>query len=96
MKAFRASLLATACTLALLPAPQARAQENAFAVLLDQAGYWRAQGRPDRAAQTLDRLLAADPDNLDALAAAAAARAELGDAASAARHLERLRRLAPA
>ncbi|WBV42583.1 cellulose biosynthesis protein BcsC [Pseudoroseomonas cervicalis] len=95
----RAALLATACSLALLPAlgaAPARAQDAAYAVLLEQAEYWRAQGRPDRAALTLDRLLAAEPDHLGALAAAIAARAELGEVAAATRHLERLRLLAPA
>ncbi|MDQ1081654.1 cellulose biosynthesis protein BcsC [Pseudoroseomonas cervicalis] len=95
----RAALLATACSLALLPAlgaAPARAQDAAYAVLLEQAEYWRLQGRPDRAALTLDRLLAAEPDHPGALAAAVAARAELGEVEAATRHLERLRLLAPA
>ncbi|WP_419899647.1 cellulose biosynthesis protein BcsC [Roseomonas sp. USHLN139] len=96
--AFRAHLLATVCSLALLPslASPVAAQEGAIAVLLDQAGYWRGQNRPDRAAVTLDRLLAAEPNHLDGLAAAAATQAELGNPAGAERHLARLRELAPA
>lgn len=47
------------------PADPAQPQ-NAARVLLDQAKYWRDQN-PGLAAESIDRLLAADPDNAEAL-----------------------------
>ena len=100
MTTLRTRLLASAFSLAaalplLGPAP-ARAQEGAIAVLLEQANYWRAQNRPDRALQTLERVLAVEPDNAAALAAAAAAAAEAGNRGGADAYLARLRKAAPA
>ncbi|MFC4167392.1 cellulose biosynthesis protein BcsC [Teichococcus aestuarii] len=99
MTGFRSRLLATVVTAAflpLLPAAPARAQDNAIGVLLEQANFWRAQNRPDRALQTLERVLAVEPNNVDALSAAAAAQAENGNRAEADRLLARIRQLAPA
>lgn len=99
MTGFRSRLLATvvsAAFLPLLPAAPARAQDNAISVLLEQANFWRAQNRPDRALQTLERVFAVEPNNVDALSAAAAAQAENGNRAEADRLLARIRQLAPA
>ncbi|MFZ6763177.1 cellulose biosynthesis protein BcsC [Pseudoroseomonas sp. WGS1072] len=100
MSRLRARLLATALSatlLPLLPPGPAAAQEggNALAVLLEQARYWRSQNQSDRALQALERLLQADPDNIDALTLAAEAAAGAGDSAGANRYLARLRQLAP-
>jgi Tfp pilus assembly protein PilF len=95
----RTRLLASAFSAALLPllspAP-AVAQGSAVSVLMEQAGYWRAQNRPDRALQTLERVLAVEPNNVDALAAAAQAQAEAGNRTAADGYLARLRQVAPA
>lgn len=99
MTGFRSRLLATvvsAALLPLLPAAPARAQDSAIGVLLEQANFWRSQNRPDRALQTLERVLAVEPNNVDALSAAAAAQAENGNRAEADRLLARIRQLAPA
>jgi Tfp pilus assembly protein PilF len=98
MTAFRTHLLAAALSAAVVPAlpGAAMAQDAAVAALLQQANYWRQQSRPDRALQTLERVLAVDPNNLDALSAAAGAQAEAGNREAADRYLARLRQLAPA
>lgn len=82
--------------LAVLPGGTALAQDGAIQALLEQANYWRQQNRPDRALQTLERVLTVEPNNLDALAAAAGAHAEAGNRELADRYLARLRQLAPA
>ncbi|MDJ0388681.1 cellulose synthase subunit BcsC-related outer membrane protein [Roseomonas sp. E05] len=100
MTALRARLLAgvfsVAAALPLLGPASASAQENAISVLLEQANYWRNQNRPDRALQTLERVLTVEPNNVDALAAAAAAAAEAGNPSEANGYLARLRKAAPA
>jgi len=100
MTALRTRLLASVVSLAATfplagPAP-AQAQEGAIGVLLEQANYWRGQNRPDRALQTLERVLAAEPNNVTALAAAAAAAAEAGNRSAAEAYLARMRQVAPA
>lgn len=77
-----------------LPAT-AWAEDRAIQVLLDQANYWRGQGRPDQVVRTLERVLAADPDNVAALSGLAQAQAQQGDRAAADRTLARLRQVAP-
>ena len=52
------------------PPPPASGQEAAVATLIDQANYWRLQNRPELALRTLERVLAVDPRNVDALAGA--------------------------
>ncbi|MFC3126706.1 cellulose synthase subunit BcsC-related outer membrane protein [Pseudoroseomonas globiformis] len=101
MTSIRNRLLAGAVPAALLLAGPALAQGSgqsggAVAVLLQQAEYWRGQNRPDRALQTLERVLAVDPNNVDALAAAAAAEAEAGNRSAADGYLSRMRQVAPA
>ncbi|KAA2214449.1 cellulose biosynthesis protein BcsC [Teichococcus oryzae] len=95
----RTRLLASALSVALAPmlaSGPAAAQSNAVSVLMEQAEYWRAQNRPERALQTLERVLAVDPNNIGALSAAAQAHAEAGNRTAAESYLARLRQLAPA
>ena len=103
MSPLRSRLLASVFSAAILPwlaaslpAAAQGAGEGAIATLLEQANYWRGQNRPDRALQTLERVLAVEPNNVDALSAAAAAQAEAGNKAAADAYLARLRQLAPA
>ncbi len=63
--------------------------------LLDQANYWRLQNRPELVVRTLERVLAVDPRNADALAGAAMAQAQSGNRAAAEAYLARLRQVAP-
>ncbi|MBP0444030.1 tetratricopeptide repeat protein [Roseomonas sp. SSH11] len=76
---------------AAAPAPPPRA----FLILLDQANYWTAQGRPELAQQALDRLLQLDPNNPDVLAASAEVAAQNGDRPTAETYLARLNQIAP-
>ncbi|MEO1903454.1 MAG: cellulose synthase subunit BcsC-related outer membrane protein [Alcanivorax sp.] len=62
--------------------------------LLDQAEFWRGNNRPDLAADTLQRVLAADPDNPAALYQMAVLEQER-DPAAAQRYADRLRQAAP-
>ena len=64
-------------------------------ILLDQANYWSAQGRPDLAQQALDRLLQIDGGNPDVLAAAAETAAQNGDRSLAETYAARLKQIAP-
>ncbi|USQ71342.1 tetratricopeptide repeat protein [Roseomonas mucosa] len=89
-----AALLLASTALPVLPAA-ARAEDRAIQVLLDQANYWRGQGRTDQVIRALERVLAADPDNVAALSGLAQAQAQQGDRAAADRTLARLRQVAP-
>ena len=96
----RTRLLASVFAAALLPflpasAPAQPQTDPAIAALLDQANYWRLQNKPDQAIRALERVLAADPRNVDGLASAAAASAEAGNRAAADQYLRRLRQIAP-
>ena len=77
------------------PPPPASGQEAAVATLIDQANYWRLQNRPELALRTLERVLAVDPRNVDALAGAAQSQAQLGNRPAAEGYLARLRQVAP-
>lgn len=90
-----ATALAAAPALTLPGAVPAMAQDRGVIALLDQANYWRLQGRQDQVVRTLGRLLAADPNNVEALAGLAEAHAQLGNRAEAEAMLARLRQLAP-
>ncbi|WP_431271076.1 tetratricopeptide repeat protein [Dankookia sp. P2] len=70
--------------------------EKAIAVLLEQANYWRLQNRPDQVVRALERVLAVDPRNPEALASAAQAQAQLGNRAAADALIARLRAASPA
>ena len=83
-----AALLLASTALPALPAA-ARAEDRAIQVLLDQANYWRGQGRTDQVIRALERVLAADPDNVAALSGLAQAQAQQGDRAAADRSTEK-------
>ncbi|PZW44934.1 Tfp pilus assembly protein PilF [Humitalea rosea] len=96
----RTRLLASVFAAALLPflpgsAPAQQQTDPAIAALLDQANYWRLQNKPEQAIRALERVLAADPRNVEGLAAAAASSAEAGNRAAADQYLRRLRQIAP-
>ncbi|WP_338662794.1 cellulose synthase subunit BcsC-related outer membrane protein [Pararoseomonas sp. SCSIO 73927] len=99
MTSLRHRLLAAAATAAVTAAPLAAvpalAQATGVQALMEQAGYWRAQGQPSRAVAALDRALASQPSNPDVLAAAALLQVELGQPATAQDLLGRLRGAAP-
>jgi Tfp pilus assembly protein PilF len=80
---------------AALSVPAAAQDMRGIQALLDQANYWRLQNRPELVIRTLERVLAADPRNLDALAQSAQAQAQLGNRAAAEALLSRLRQIAP-
>lgn len=63
--------------------------------LLEQAAFWQQQGQTERALQTLDRLLAVEPNNIEALASAMELASLSSQPETARRYLTRLRRLAP-
>ncbi len=65
------------------------------AILLDQANYWSAQGRPQLAQQALDRLLTLEPNNPGVLAAATEVAALNGDRTNAELYTARLNQIAP-
>ncbi|MCR0982470.1 tetratricopeptide repeat protein [Roseomonas populi] len=78
------------------PAAEAgRSVPRGIAVLIDQANFWSAQGRPELAQQALDRLLTVDPNSPDVLLAAAEVAAQSGDRATAEVYTARLRQIAP-
>ena len=63
--------------------------------LMDQAAYWQQQGQPERALQSLERLIAAEPRNADALATAVEMASVSNQTEAAQRYLAQLRRVAP-
>ncbi|MBL6454955.1 BCSC C-terminal domain-containing protein [Belnapia sp. T6] len=69
--------------------------DPAVAALLDQANYWRLQNRPELVLRTLERVLAVDPRNAEALSGAAQSQAQLGNRQAAEGYLTRLKQLAP-
>lgn len=97
----RSRLLAAVCGAALsmpvtgLVAPVWAQDTRGVQALLDQANYWRLQNRPELVVRTLERVLAVDPRNADALAGAALAQAQSGNRAAAESYLARLRQVAP-
>ncbi|WP_458096939.1 cellulose synthase subunit BcsC-related outer membrane protein [Roseomonas sp. WA12] len=94
MTTLRHHLLAAAATAACLASGSALAQ-GSVGVLVEQAGFWRAQGQPARAAAALERALTSQPSNPDALTVAALTQLELGQPAGAAALLDRLRTAVP-
>jgi predicted Zn-dependent protease len=72
-----------------------RSMNRAAAILLDQANYWSAQGRPELAQQALERLLLLEPNNPDVLATAAEVSALNGQRALAEGYVARLNQMAP-
>ncbi|MBC9205460.1 BCSC C-terminal domain-containing protein [Roseomonas aerophila] len=81
---------------AAAPAAAAPAEENtALTTLLEQVEYWRAQNRPDMAMPAVERILAASPNNPNALVIAAELAGQLGRTSEAEGYLATLRRVAP-
>jgi Tfp pilus assembly protein PilF len=76
-------------------APAGRTASRGSAILLDQANYWSAQGRPELAQQALERLLLLEPNNPDVLATAAEVAALNGERATAEAYVARLNQIAP-
>ncbi len=92
----RNRLLAAVFGAALSLPVAAHAQDTrGVQALLDQANYWRLQNRPELVVRTLERVLAVDPRNADALAGAALAQAQSGNRSAAEAYLSRLRQVAP-
>ena len=79
------------------PAGPARVSSaaDALRVLLEQAAFWRGQYQPEKAADALQRVLALEPHNADALAMLAQVQAERGDKAAAQANFALLRELRP-
>lgn len=63
--------------------------------LMEQAAFWQQQGQPERALQSLERVLAAEPRNTDALANAIEMASVSNQTELAQRYLTQLRRVAP-
>ncbi len=87
---------------ALLPAQAQRPEDNrqsgavgATGALFEQALYWLSQNQPERAVQTLDRILQVEPENVDAMVAAIEAGALAAQPRTVQRNLDNLRRLIP-
>ena len=92
---YRTRLLAAVFGAALVGAPALAQDTRGVQALLDQANYWRLQNRPELVVRTLERVLAVDPRNADALAGAAQAQAQVGNRPAAEAYLARLRQVAP-
>lgn len=92
---YRKSLLSAVFGMALAMPAMAQQDTRGIQALLDQANYWRLQNRPELVVRTLERVLAVDPSNADALAGAAQAQAQIGNRSAAEGYLARLRQAAP-
>jgi len=78
------------------PSSDVRASGGAAtANLLEQAQFWQQQGQPERALQAYERLLSAEPNNLEAIAGAAEMAAIGNQTSAAQRYLQQLRRIGP-
>jgi len=91
-----AALLAAATPAeAQLPADVRVSGGAAATNLVDQAQFWQQQGQPERALQSYERLLAVEPNNVDAMAGAVETAAISNQSSAAQRHLQQFRRIAP-
>src|ERR1700756_2968092 len=77
------------------PTRVALAQEDARAVLLDKANYWRLKDRPDLSAEALNKLLEINPNDPDALFQYGELSVQKNKPADAQRYLQRLQKVAP-
>jgi cellulose synthase operon protein C len=93
--AFGARAQSTAPVVPATATAPAAVASSPIAVLLDQARYWRQQGRGDLALSAARRALLLDPHNADALALAAELNAERGERSEAEADLARLREAHP-
>jgi tetratricopeptide (TPR) repeat protein len=80
---------------AAMPTVAAIGQENVEAVLLDKANYWRLKDRPDLSAEALNKLLAIEPNNVEALFLFGELSVQVNKPADAQRYLARLQQVAP-
>ena len=80
---------------AAIPASAVRAADGAEQVLLDKADYWRLKDRPDLARDSLDKLLALNPGQPDALYAYGILELQQGNIAEARDFLARLQKSTP-
>ena len=67
MKSWARTLALALSLSAAVPATAVMAAENVEQVLLDKANYWRLKDRPDLAIEALDKLLAMNPNQPEAL-----------------------------
>ena len=79
---------------AAIPASAVQAADSAEQVLLDKANYWRLKDRPDLARESLDRVLALNPRQADALYAYGMIEVQQGNVAGARNYLSRLQKAA--
>ena len=95
LAAFRALLLASAASFPLGAGAQTPGNQSGTSdvirVLLDQSAYWRSKSETKLADEALARVLALDPNNVDALAAQAQAAADRGDQKAAQDALAKLK-----
>ena len=78
-----------------LPAGVALATDPSEQAMLAQANYWREQHRPDVVGEILDKVLALNPDQPDALYQRGMLALQRGDRIGAEQFFGRLRQLAP-
>jgi hypothetical protein len=79
-----------------LPAGAAMASDPAEQLMLERADYWRMQHRLDVVSDILNKILAANPRQPDALYQQTLLAMERGDRGGAQQYLDRLQQLAPA
>jgi tetratricopeptide (TPR) repeat protein len=93
----RAPLASPAATPVSAPATAATppVTNGAVAVLMERANFWRNQTQYDQALESLNRALALEPNNADALAMVGQIQADRGNRQAAEAALSRLRRAAP-
>ena len=96
MKASASTLVIGLLLSVTLPTGVAMASDPGEQLLLERANYWRAQHRLDLAGQILNKLLAVNPSQPDALYQQGLLAMEQGDRGGAREYLDRLRQLAPA
>ncbi len=80
---------------AAIPATAVQAADNAEQTLLNRAIYWRTNRRPDLARASLDKLLALNPGQADALYQYGILEVQQGHPTEARRYLLRLQQVAP-
>ncbi|HVH79663.1 MAG TPA: cellulose synthase subunit BcsC-related outer membrane protein, partial [Stellaceae bacterium] len=96
MKKATASRLAVGLMLSVALPGLSAASDPGEQLMLARASYWRAQQRPDLAAEVLNKLLSANPGQPDALYQQGVLALEQGDRGGAQRYFDRLHQLAPA
>lgn len=77
------------------PAGTAMASDPSEQLMLERANYWRTQHRLDVVGDILNKLLATNPDQPDALYQQGTLAMERGDRVTARQYFDRLKRLAP-